>query len=83
MYYMGIRTAASKDRNAFTRTVLGFTGVKMFLAIVMLVIYVEIVKPLSRHFLLPFFIIYFIYTIYETYFMMKLSHVKPKDDEEK
>ncbi|HHH50687.1 MAG TPA: hypothetical protein ENK52_06890 [Saprospiraceae bacterium] len=82
MYFMGIRTAVSKDRNAFTRTVLGITGGKMFLAIVMVVMYVEIRQPISRHFLLPFFIVYFVYTIYETYFMMNLSHVKPENNEE-
>ena len=63
----------SKNKNAFTSVILMTTMAKMFLAILIIVIYVKVFEPDSRMFVFPFLGIYLIYTIFETYFMMKAN----------
>lgn len=73
MYFSGVSSAKSKDKNAFTRLIIMSIMAKMFIAILMVVVYIEVVKAESRLFIYPFLAIYFIYTIFETYFMTKLG----------
>ncbi|MFK7932819.1 MAG: hypothetical protein AB8G22_04875 [Saprospiraceae bacterium] len=77
MFYFGKQAAASKNRNNFTTLILGITVVKMFLAIAAVFIYHSIAHPESRMFVVPFLLVYFIFTVYETYMLMILSKEKP------
>lgn len=79
MFYLGKMTAGSdKSRMAFSNTVLGLVIGKMILSMLIVFSYAQEVKPESKLFLIPFFAIYFIYTIFETWFLMKLSYIKPR-----
>lgn len=83
MYFAGRRTAASSNKNDFTNAILGFTVLKLFLAIAVIFSYIQLFQPEGKLFILPFFFAYFWYTIFETYFMMRLgrsSGVAPKQD---
>ena len=80
MFRIGIVSVNSSDRNAFSRTVLGFIAGKMFLSVLIVVVYVEWTQPDSRHFIIPFLIVYLIYTVFETHFMMKMGRMKPKKE---
>ncbi|MEL6924788.1 MAG: hypothetical protein AAFO94_12145 [Bacteroidota bacterium] len=77
MYFFGWRTSLSSDRNAFTRTIIGFMGLKMFFSVLLVATYVKLVEPDSKYFLIPFFIVYLIFTVFETYFMSRLGRIKP------
>ncbi len=79
MFYLGKMTAGSdKSRMAFTNMVLGMIFGKMILAMLIVFTYAQEVKPETKLFLVPFFIVYLIYTIFETWFLMKLSYIKPR-----
>ena len=75
MYLAGYRAAMSENKNDFTNAILGFTVAKMFLAILVLIGYTQLARPQDKLFIIPFFGIYLIYTIFETYFMMKLGRM--------
>lgn len=73
MYYAGRNAARSSNKNDFTNIIMGFTMGKMVLSFVLIFAYLKLVEPADKIFVLPFFSIYLIYTVFETYFMMKLG----------
>ncbi len=73
MYYAGARSARSDNKNDFTNTFLGFTVGKMFLAVIIIYGYLQLAQPQDKRFILPFFGVYLIYTIFEVYFMSRLG----------
>lgn len=76
MFVFGSKTANNKNVNDFSQVVFASIIGKMFLTVVLVVIYFEIKKPVDQYFLLPFFLVYLAFTIFETSFMMKLSKLK-------
>ncbi|MCP3929029.1 MAG: hypothetical protein GY705_08010 [Bacteroidetes bacterium] len=73
MYFAGKKAALSTNKYQFSNVVLGFTTGKLFISVIIVLGYNYFFEPTSKLFLIPFFSIYLIYTIFETYFMMKLS----------
>ncbi|MEM1214972.1 MAG: hypothetical protein AAGJ82_04770 [Bacteroidota bacterium] len=73
MYFGGRSAAQSSNKNNFTNAILGFTMGKMLLAIAILFVYLQLAKPADKFFILPFFAVYFLFTAFETYFMMRLG----------
>jgi hypothetical protein len=71
MYFPAAKAAQSTDRNAFTRLVMVFTFVKMFLAGAFVIGYHRIFQPSDTMFLIPFFWVYVVFTGFETAFMSK------------
>lgn len=80
MYFLGHKAVSSKNKNNFISVILVSTVVKMFMAILIIFVYIRVYLPESRLFVLPFLGIYLIYTVYETYFMMKLAKMKTNDE---
>jgi len=78
MYELGRRLAVNPNKNAFTSMVMVFVFVKMLLSIFIIVVYAKVAAPSSKLFVVPFFVVYLIYTIFETYFLMVLGRSKPK-----
>jgi len=76
MYGVGTLTAKSKSTTAFTGTILGFTFGKMLFSLVLVVSYFQYMKPSSKAFVIPFFLVYLVFTVFETWFMMKLGKSK-------
>lgn len=74
MYYLSQRAMRSEDKLQFTNLFLIFTSTKMFAAILIVFVYHKIAAPSSKLFLVPFFAIYLIYTIFEIYFLTKISN---------
>lgn len=83
LFWWGKRAAHSTHPNAFSRMALASIGIKMFLAILIVAIYVKMNAPQSKLFLLNFLTIYFGYTIFETYFMMKIGKELPTSTQSK
>lgn len=76
MYYIGRRAAQSDNQNSFINAVIGLTMLKLMLSAIIIFVYNEWAQPAGILFILPFFGIYLLFTIFETYFMMKLGSMK-------
>lgn len=77
VYLLAERAAQSPNLSTFSSVILGVIFVKMLFIILIVLIYKKAVNPSSAWFLLPFFVIYLGFTIFEVYFMGKLGQVKP------
>ncbi len=75
MFFLGRYTARLANRNMFTNVILGFTMLKMILSAVIVLGYWFLVEPASKLFVLPFFLVYLVYTCFEIYFMIRLSRL--------
>ncbi|MEL6392165.1 MAG: hypothetical protein AAFY36_00765 [Bacteroidota bacterium] len=73
MFYIGERTAKAQNKHLFTNVTIGFTLLKMMTSAGIIVIYMLIVEPEDKLFILPFFVIYFLYTAFELLFMIKVA----------
>ncbi len=73
MFLFGKQSAQSANKHSFTNTVLGFTVGKMFLAVLLIMAYFQLAEPQDKLFIIPFFVVYFVFTAFETYVMMKLG----------
>jgi len=82
MYFIGHSSANSSNKNSFLQIVMATTFLKMFLCIGLVIVYHTLAKPESNMFVVPFLLIYIIFTIFETYFMMKLSYLNPNKKSE-
>ncbi len=75
---MGEKTAKSSNKGLFTGVVIFSTFGKIFLSFLVVIGYYELGEPTSKIFLLPFFIVYLIFTVFETYLMMQIGqNTKP------
>ncbi|MCR9290789.1 MAG: hypothetical protein NXI23_25740 [Bacteroidetes bacterium] len=78
IWHVGQNAALSDNKNIFTSLILGFIFGKMFLCVIFVLIYSKTVLPETKYFLVPFFIIYLAYTVFETMILTKLARLKPK-----
>ncbi len=76
MYFFGQRASNSENKLLFHNLIIITIFVKMFLSVFVLLVYKKIFHPETKNFTLPFFLVYFIFTIFETYFMVKLAQKK-------
>ena len=76
MYAVGYFTSKSESKTAFTGTILGFTFGKIALSFVVVLAYHKYAQPTSKAFVIPFFIVYLVYTAFETYIMTVLGKQK-------
>ena len=76
MYLFGQRASESENKLLFHNLIIVTIFAKMFLSVFALLIYKKIFHPETKNFTLPFFLVYFIFTILETYFMVKLAQKK-------
>jgi hypothetical protein len=73
MFIFGQRAINSPSKMMFSNVSMAFLLMKMLLSIMILVLYKKIAHPTSNTFIVPFFTVYFIFTIFETYLMLKLT----------
>lgn len=78
MYVLMYRIVLQARQNQFIGLFMVFTLFKMILAVVIVGSYAKYMEPPNRFFVLPFFLIYLIYTAFEIWFMDKLGRAKPK-----
>lgn len=72
-YYNVQEAAKSVNKHHFTNAFLGVTIVKLLFSAMLIVGYQVLMKPGSNKFVLPFFGVYLIYTIFETALLMRLG----------
>ena len=73
VYQWGKLTAAAANKRLFTQASLLIVVIKMTLTVAIVVIYQRVADPQSRYYVLPFLLIYLIYTVYETWLLMRLG----------
>jgi len=73
VYLLSERAARMGSKNFFMQIVMINTMVKMFGAVVAVIGYFYMTKPSSAKFIVPFLIVYVLYTIFDAWFMMKQS----------
>ncbi len=78
MFFLAAKAAVSKDKNAFTSLVIGFIFGKLALAVVLVLAYKKIANPQGATFLIPFFLIYLVFAIFENVFMVRLGKIKAR-----
>jgi hypothetical protein len=76
MYFLGQLAANSENKFLFHNLIIVTIFAKMFLSVFVLLIYKKVFHPETKNFTLPFFLVYFFFTIFETYFMVKLGQKK-------
>jgi len=69
LYFLSLKASRSKIKNQFIHLVLYNVFIKIICAFVLIFVYVKAVNPESKLFIVPFVIAYFVFTIFETYFM--------------
>jgi hypothetical protein len=72
------RALASENKNAFTLQFMGATGIKLFLSLIILVVFGVFNKPQIVPFAILYLFIYFAYTGFETVILFKLTK-QPKN----
>ncbi|MFT5168760.1 MAG: hypothetical protein ACI8P3_004005 [Saprospiraceae bacterium] len=81
VYYLAEKAAYSTNLHTFSSVILGVIFMKMVFIIIIVLIYKKTMNPGSPWFLVPFFLIYVVFTIFEIYFMTKLARIKPPKSE--
>jgi hypothetical protein len=76
MFYLGTKAAKSKNKYTFNNIIVGNMILKMFMCVLIVLVYKNAYEIQSRAFLFPFLIIYLSYTIFETYFLTKLAKTR-------
>ncbi len=79
LYYISKRAAVHQNGMLFIYVMLFAIVIKFGFCLITLFLYNRLYTPATNLYVLPFLGIYVIYTIFETYFMMKLGKIRPKD----
>lgn len=73
IYFLTSKGIKNKSNNTFFTYVYLAMGIKMLLCVAVVFFYFFRFKPEKLFFILPFFLLYICYTIFETYFLVKES----------
>lgn len=71
IYYLGNKAVHSSNKYLYNNLIIVNFLLKFILSISVIMVYTKLVQTQDSFFLLPFVLIYIIFTIMETYFMMK------------
>lgn len=73
VFHLSERAAKANQKNFFMQIVMLNTMMKMFGSVAFVIGYFYFIKPSTTKFIVPFIIVYVLYTIFDAYFMMKQS----------
>lgn len=76
LYYIANVTVNSPNRTKFISLTIANMFIKMVLSVGIVLIYFKLKNPESPVFIVPFIIIYVFFTIFETYFLLKIANLK-------
>lgn len=72
-YLFGIRTFNSQNKYDFSNLFIIITISKLLIFLITFVLYQILAEPQNKLFILPFFAIYLIFTIFEVYLLSKIG----------
>ena len=73
LYFVESKTVHAHDKSLFGKLFLLSIFFKMLFCVLLIIVYIVSSKPNDRYFILPFFIIYLFFTVYEVYFVSKFA----------
>lgn len=76
IYFLATKAAQSNNLNAFTHLIMYNLMLKLFFSVIIVAFYYYLVKPSERLFIVPFVIIYLIFTIFEAIFLSRQARQK-------
>jgi len=79
IYAWAHRSAKSNNPKLLLQIAIGVIAFKIVACIALVWGYVQQQAPADRWFLLPFFSLYLLYTIFETHLLMRFSRLTPND----
>jgi biotin transporter BioY len=77
-FILSKKAVKSANKYRFIHILLMIIMGKMFLSLVMVLAYVKLFNPTDKLFVIPFFLIYLVFTAFEIYFLEKVA----KEDEQ-
>lgn len=75
VYWLAKRMSVSTDKYAIVRLVMGNMMLKLLLAVIVVVVYTRVVEIETTLFILPFFVTYISFTVFETILLHNISKV--------
>jgi hypothetical protein len=76
IYYLGVKSVRSKDKNSLTRLIMLLVFLKMISCLAIVIVYDQGWQPATNHYIIPFFLIYISYTIFEVDMLSKISKMQ-------
>lgn len=76
VYFISLEMKKNEKKGALIGFAMGVSLTKMIMAVGLIIAYNFLAEPSSKLFVFPFFVIYPVYTIFETIFLTKLSKSK-------
>jgi hypothetical protein len=76
-FVLGKKSVKSTNKYRFIHILLMLIMGKMVLSLFLILTYVKLLTPPDKLFVIPFFLIYLVYTVFEIYFLEKVA----KEDE--
>ena len=77
-YVVGSRVARSNSKGRFVQLIMFLVLIKMMICILLVVFHVKLNEPSNKLFVLPFLLVYLIFTIFEVITLEKLARLKPQ-----
>lgn len=69
IYFFAERSLLSKKQGAFLSIIVANTFFKLLACFIFILIYVQLNEPGDKFFLVPFFIFYLVFVVFETWFL--------------
>ncbi len=80
-YWLADSAAHSNNKFAFTQVTFLFLFGKLLFSVLILVVYKMVALPETNLYVLPFFLVYLCYTVFETGFMMRLGRISGRQSD--
>ena len=77
-FVLGKRAVKSTNKYQFIQVLIMIIMGKMFLSIGVILVYMKLMNPDNKAFVLPFLLIYLIYTAFEVFFLEKIAREDEK-----
>ena len=74
-YLIGTKATKSENKYLFIHIIVYNIIVKMVFSVLLVFVYVKLLEPSNKMFIVPFILVYLIFTIFETYFLSVLSRL--------
>lgn len=72
-HYAGKKASRSSNPNHLTQLIMGLVFFKLICCLGLILIYNKVFKPVNNHYLVSFFVIYLVYTIFEVVLLTKVN----------
>ncbi len=73
LYVISIKFIDHENKQLFGSLIMLETFLKIIMAVVLVFVYYKIFQPANKYFIIPFFAIYFIFTVFETIFLVRIN----------